>query len=982
MRLLTLGRLRLEPEGFQRPKLLLLVAYLALERARPRDHLRDLFWPQAADPGASLRGALAQLRNDAPGVLEESGSLLSAQIACDAVELLEALDAGDWTRATLFYRGAFLDGFSITDWGEELKEWVLVTREFLARRTVEAHLNLAEQALARNDLKTASHPAARAHNLPGAPPLEPDALTRLYGLLRASNSPLAANVRLEAEELGLKFENTPTAIRLPSVPPTNLPAPLNAFVSRVPERQYLAEALGQPDSRLVTVTGPGGVGKSRLALEIARELHGQRRFPDGVFVVFLEAIESVDAVVSEILRVLQVPLQAGDDPQSRLLERLRGNEMLLVMDNLEHLIPFASQLEQLLEECPKLRVLVTSRERLGLGSEWVLPLEGLSIPPDADPEAPQHAVELFARRAQRINPTFSLVRNHQDVLETCRLVQGLPLAIELAAALVRAMPLSELVEALHQHPDVLEGAIRDPHERHHGMRAVFEHSWKLLKPIEQRTLARMTVFRDGATREAVTFVTEANLSTLVALVDKSLVQFSADGRYRIHPLLGQYGSEKLTLELGGAPLARQRHAEHYLSFLKKSLDLLQGPHAHRGIEEIEVDLENIRTAWLNALEYQNLAWFKHLRDPVIFFDQTGRYAEGILLFEETISRIEQVHLSLHTEYLTILAMFLVNKAWLHYRLGNHFIAEETANKAIKLCHSAKTNENLTLIKSFNVLSNLSDANGNSKNAIIYAHKALKIAKCEENHRLEVICLVNLANAEKAEGLINNAQKRYIQALKIAKKADDFSNYLLVVLNFSEMLLFFELPSKFYEVGELLETGLNISREKRIPYLEPFFLANLATYHLRKDSLSLSHSYALLAIELAQNIKNPEIEIDATFRLAEVLYAEEKIILSRDCLKKGLHKAQELNYYSLLHNGITRAASLEARLGNYAWAKRAILMILHSSKKNEWCRRESLKIAKLYNFNLEEKATKAVSDDSYDLLIRDLANPIPPVLNFT
>jgi predicted ATPase len=282
----------------------------------------------------------------------------------------------------------------------------------------------------------------------------------------------------------------------------------------------------------------------------------------------------------------------------------------------------------------------------------------------SNPEAPEHALELFTRRAKRVQPQFSLPQHHQKVLEICRLVQGFPLGIELAAALTRAIPVPELAKALGQHLDVLEGALVT-HERHYGIRAVFEHSWNLLNASEQRALARMMVFQGGATRTAASFVMEANLATLVALVDKSLIQASVDGRYRVHPLLTQYCNEKLEVNSLETQSAGSRHSEHYLGLLETLLPRLRGSEAQPALEQIEADIENIRSAWLQALNHQQWQGFDQLADLVLFFDRRGRAHEGLELFEKTIAVLQANPVNPRAEHTTRLANYLINAAWVN-----------------------------------------------------------------------------------------------------------------------------------------------------------------------------------------------------------------------------------------------------------------------------------------------------------------------------
>jgi predicted ATPase len=780
-RLTTLGGLYLKPKGFQRPKLLLLLTYLVLEHGKSREHLRSLFWAGATDVSASLRVALAQIRNALPGSLEDSGSIVLTRIPCDAVDLQTALDASDWERAVELYMGAFLDGMMLSEFGNELEEWVLTTREYLAGRVVEAHLRLAEQALGHNDLENVKLHANQAHKLPGAPPPEEDTLTRLHNILNAIKSPNAAELRREAAELGLELSTTSTTATIAPAP-TNLPAPTSSFIARETERRYLLETLKDPEARLVTVTGTGGMGKSRLALEVARQLHRENRFKDGVFVAFLEVIESVDAVVSELLRVLQVPIESGQDPQTKLLEHLKNTEILLMLDNLEHLIPFAGQLEQLLEACPKLKVLTTSRERLGLTAEWLLPLEGLPVPSDteAKPDAPIGAVELFAARAKRQAPAFSLAAQHEYVLEICRLVEGLPLAIELAAALIRAITLSELIDAIRQHPDTLEGAINDPHKRHTGMRAVFEQSWSLLNPTQHHALMRLAVFKDGFSRVAALKVMDSNFTTLTSLVNKSLVHFQSSERYRLHPLITQYTLEKLEQQPEQASQAYIVHANFFLTWLEQNASAVRSERASEILAAFESDLENFRAAWQWLCANLDLSRFFRLQDLVLLFDARARFEEGIRLFEAALTALEtgsvlEANRGDNLDFIRAMATLRINAAWLLQRIDKNLNALEHASKADMLLENS--GEALLSMKVLNVLGTSCRNLGRYEEALSFFERGSKIAQESGSDFRVALAVSNIGNIRLVLGEYETALEDFHRAREIFLSLSDPMNVL-------------------------------------------------------------------------------------------------------------------------------------------------------------------------------------------------------------
>ena len=949
VRLVTLGGLRLEPQGFPRPKLLLLLAYLSLEQAQPRDHLRELFWSKSADAGANLRVALAQFRADLPGVIEETATLISTGISCDAAALLRAFEATDFAGVVALYTGSFLEGIAPSGLGIELEEWVLTMREFLASRVLEAHLRLAEDALKLSDTKLVERHAIAARHVPGAAPADPDSLLRLHRVFEQINHPFANDLRREADELGLTINrNMQMIIPANLVTPTNLPASVDVFVAR-DEQNTLKNLLEQPETRLITVTGPGGVGKSRLVLEVARDIQQSPGFA-GVFVVFLETLTTTETVVTEILRAVQGVPQSDQDPWRQLTQRLQ-TKTLLVLDNFEHLMPFAVKLEDLLEACQKLKVIVTSREPLRCAAEWLLRLEGLPVIELAmsNPEAPEHAVELFTRRARRVQPQFSLPKHHQKVLEICRLVQGFPLGIELAAALTRAMPVPELAQALGQHLDVLEGALVN-HERHHGIRAVFEHSWKLLKASEQRALARMMVFQGGATRTAASFVMEANLATLVALVDKSLIQASADGRYRVHPLLTQYCNEKLEVNSLESQTAQSRHCEHYLGLLESLLPRLRGSEAQTALEQIEADIENIRSAWLQALNNQQWQCFDQLADLVLFFDRRGRAREGLELFEKTIATLEANPVNPRAEHTARLANYLINAAWLMHCLGQHTPARDRAEQALILARELGASGQQARSKALNTLGSIAKASNDLEAAIRYSQEALESAQVLGDSSREVICLSNLANAESLLGQTPLAKTHYTQAMKLAEHLGDLASVTTTKLSLGHLLLH-DPDVELNESRDVLESGFELAVREQILSLQPHFHVNLSEVYLLLGELKIAQQHAETALQLAQAIAEPEVEVEAILGLGRIAHTQGNLEMAQHHYQTSLQLAQGLQDSLVLFDAMLALAELQISTDDLFTAQPALERIVREATPGSWHHRKALRLLKESNLDV-------------------------------
>ncbi len=606
-RIRLLGGLGLEPGGFTQPKPLLLLAYLALEGPQPRRRLAELFWP-AGDRRKSLRMSLTRLRQAAPDLVGADAQRAWTAAPSDATALLDALDRGDWRGVAALYTGPFVDGVGLDDWSPELEEWVVGTREYLAERVQYALLMLAEGAARDRDFAGAAAMAERAYRLPGSAGPEPSVLERLYTLLSAGRSRAAPIVRRELASYGLTLrlatDDARAALASPgTATPNNLAARPTAFVGREAEIARARAALDRPGVRLLTVIGPGGAGKSRLAERVAAARLEAGSHPDGIFFIDLEPLRRPDEIPTAVARAMGVAPSQGD-PWERLAVATADRRLLLVLDTFEHLLEAAPRIAALLRASAHLKVVVTSRLRLSLAEENLFPLGGLSLPAVGAPAAEAQeaeAVRLFAERARQLEPRFDLALELPHVLSLCRRLDGLPLALELAAGWVRLMPCADIGAEVAGNLDLLTTTGRDVPARHRSLRAVFEGSWQRLPEREREVMRDLAVFQGGFRRDAAARVAGASIPLLGALVDGSLLTMSAVGRYDRHPLLHQFTLEKLALNPVELEERRRAHAAHYLALAEEAAAELRGPHQVQAFTRLAEEEANLRAA-LETLE--------------------------------------------------------------------------------------------------------------------------------------------------------------------------------------------------------------------------------------------------------------------------------------------------------------------------------------------------------------------------------------------
>lgn len=484
-----------------------------------------------------------------------------------------------------------------------------------------------------------------------------------------------------------------------------LPTPL---VGRKNELAELIRLLTLPECRLLTIVGPGGVGKTRLALQVAHDLTSTKppSFPDGLCFVSLASVMAIEFIPKAIAGAIGFELSGPLKPEDQLLNYLQKRRMLLLVDNTEHLLAGIETFTRILEKAPGVKLLVTSRERLNLRSEWVFDLQGLLAPPlDMDKEPENYsAAKLFLYRAQQTQIDFLLQEEDRPaVAQICRMLDGLPLGIEMAAAWVRTLPLSEIAAEIAQDLDFLTTSARDIPERHRSLRVVFDYSWNLLTPPEQRTLRQLSVFRDGFTREAAQAVTETHLPVLNSLIDKSLLRRGESARYELHELVRGYAVARLVEEPDEAASLHERHSRFFLSLVCDVGPDLQSNRQKEALAGLSSEMANIRLAWTWAVAHSQIELLREAAWSLwYFFDLRNYYREAEAVFADAV---EMVRMNLKRQHAIIreadrkmyagtLGQFLMHQAYFTMRLGQVDEAETLCKASISSLRSVDDAEAL------------------------------------------------------------------------------------------------------------------------------------------------------------------------------------------------------------------------------------------------------------------------------------------------
>ena len=989
-----------------------LLAYLAVEahQVHPRSILANLLWPDQPERAAlhNLRQALTTLRQaigdrhiDPPYLLITRQSLqfnLESNSWLDVIRFTQLLQIthppntfstdtiNALQQASLLYRGSFLNGLVIPD-SDVFEAWLTTNREHYRREATHIQEQLSTHFETGGDYVSA---ISHTRQLLELAPWQESAHRRLMRCLAADGQRNAALAHYEtcrrilANELAVEPMPDTTAlfdkirsgqwppveqqtVSLPAKPEQrpesrhHLPAQLTSFVGRKADLAQLAEYLINPACRLVTLVGPGGIGKTRLALQAAEQHRSD--FTDGIYFIPLANINTTDLLPTAIGSVLQLSFTGELTPQAQLIAYLQSKQMLLILDNFEHLTPDPSLLVDLLQTAPSLKLLITSRERLNLQAEWIFEVRGLSYPllqlthlhstqpvlPDA--LNPFGAVQLFIQRAKQVNPDFDVAPdNVPNLVRLCRLTEGMPLALELAAAQVRQYTLDELVRVLQNKLDRLSTQQLDVPQRHRNLRALFNSAWEKLAAPERDLFSQLSVFPGSFSTDAANTVTGSSLVDLIKLVDKSMLRQTMPGRYEIHPLLRQFGLEVLR-QKGEFNIAKDKHCAYYAALLRHREDLLTWGSHRQVIIELEQDVENIRTSWQWAVANKKLVALRQTHTGLFgLYKMRHWLQEGANVFRHAVEMLigppdswpvtqqlfeqmqsqpgvdEQELLSL--DWLDLKTELFLNLAYFAYLIADYPTALSASQAAAKLAIHLKNSTNET--RSYLVWGSALWHRGRHKIAHILFVQALTQARTNSDAHHEAQSLQFLGNIYRQRGRHVIAREHYKEALAIFRaegsqqdEAQCLSQLGYITSSrgdYATAQNYLKRASKIYQYGSdrhleqeplrflgLMEQNLGLYQEAQAYFQQvantaqefgnrhilALALADLGLNTLYLNNGDIAETHCRDALAIARDIKDRYSEGYSLARLGRILAHNNDLREAAEACRQAIHLRRKL-----------------------------------------------------------------------------------------
>ncbi|MEZ4735668.1 MAG: BTAD domain-containing putative transcriptional regulator [Caldilineaceae bacterium] len=860
--------------------------------------------------------------------------------------------------ATNLYRGEFLEGFHVRE-APLFEEWLLVERAYLRELQMQGLHTLADRYMAAQDYRAALVVTQRllaiepwheqAHRqqmlclaysgrtnealaqyvacrqlLADELGLEPMAeTTLLYEQIRGGAFPA---VNQKVERLLPNGEQTPAfhpPLRPAFVPPPhNLPRQLTPFVGRTLEVAAISAKLQQADCVWLTLVGEGGVGKTRLAVKVGEALLSH--FSDGVwFIPLLDIVpgdELPEQLAATIGKVLQLSFAGAEPLLPQVVQQLREKQLLLIFDNFEHLSlnsrgnSGAAAIYHLIQSTRQVKVFITSRHRLNYQAEHLFVLDGLPLPDEEEvaqweegrlPVADLLAydgVALFVQRAGQNAAQFSLnEENAAAILRICRLVEGLPLGIELAATLVQRYTCTQIAAMLEQTYTTLTAPFHDLPMRHHSLQATLAYSWQLLSPAEAAILAQCAIFHDSFTFAAATAVTGATPAQLQRLKAQMLLHQIGPERYVMHGLMRQYALEQLRAIPVVEAEARDRHSLYFVEFLQSQERQL--PPNGSAIAAMRDELGNICVSWDWAIQQGNFMVLRQLLPSLVhIYALAGSHHEIATRLQQSVATLQSrfaAQLQITTELQALMAQLLLEQAYFYITTTRVDAAKPLIQQALPLAH---TSADLCLaMTAHQRWGDVAWAQGEYAQHRTAYEQALALAQRGGCRQSEVHCLSNLGMNDDMRGEYSSAIRCYETALALTRQLGDRQkeNVIYNNLGVSSVLL-----GDFSQALAYYEETLQLSRQLGDQEGSGFANLNFGLLLNRLGDWERAQWYGERALKIFRMIGERRLEARALAQMSLTLHHLGETADAAGYCQHALHMARQGGYQAVQAEALT------------------------------------------------------------------------------